>query len=103
MMIMNPNPSSLTYKIRMIVALLGAGVINVMLLARLLLSAIGPVKTPFFDIAFVGLVGLLFTDAALILRVIIKKERGVPLWITFAATVFLVMGLGGFLANIALR
>lgn len=101
-MIMNPLPSSLTYKIRMTIALLAAGVVNVLLLARLLVSAIGPVKTPFFNIAFIGLVGLLFANAALILRVILAGKRGVPLWITFAAIVFLVMGLGGFLANIAL-
>lgn len=91
--------SPLAYKVRMTVLLLVAAVCIVVLLAQLLVSAIGPVKTPFFNIALIGLLGMLLTDLVCILHVIIHGKGKLDLWIAIPGGILTVMGLGGFIAN----
>lgn len=92
-------PFPLAYKIRMTVALLAAELIIAMLFFRHLLSAIGPVKTPFYDFGLVGLAGLFVTDLVFLVYVLIHGKTPVPRWISFSALLFAVLGLGGALLN----
>ncbi len=91
--------STLAYKVRMTVLLLIAAVMIVVLLAQLLVSAIGPVKTPFFNISLIGLLGMLLVDLICILHVIIRGHGRLDLWIAIPGEILTVMGLGGFIVN----
>jgi len=91
--------SPLAYKVRMTIALLAAGLIIVMLLARHLLSAIGPVKTVFFNIGLIGLLGMLLVDIICIGHVILRGKGKIDLWIAIPGAIFSIMGLGGALLN----
>ena len=69
------------------------------MLSELLVSAIAPVKPPYFTMVFIGLVGLILLCVYLAVHRIIHHGKPLPVWISAVGVLFILMAAIGTFIN----